>query len=137
MFLRRWRGHLAKAQAASADSAHSVNLGRVADFPPLGPFLTEIDGVHVVVSRTRRAYVAFARRCPHLGADLAAAAVTSDCVVCPLHGNVYSLRDGRRVRGRAGSGQRLSVINVEVVDGTLVARMPSFHPAMSADLTAG
>lgn len=59
--------------------------------------------------------------CPHRGGPLADGLVDEAVVVCPLHGNAFSLTDGCSVTGEAP----LRVYDVAVEDGQVVVSIPA------------
>lgn len=54
----------------------------------------------LLLKRGDRIY-AIAATCPHLGGPLDKGAIDGDTVICPWHGSVFSLHDGRLIHGPA------------------------------------
>jgi nitrite reductase/ring-hydroxylating ferredoxin subunit/uncharacterized membrane protein len=63
------------------------------------PRCVEVDGTPVLVVRDRGELVALADRCAHRGGALHEGEIEDGCVVCPLHGSRFRLRDGSVERG--------------------------------------
>lgn len=68
---------------------------------PNQPLRLRYPPFHIVVVRVGDEVLAIEDSCNHAGASLAKGAVTPDaCIVCPLHGYVFSLRSGSLLRPR-------------------------------------
>jgi nitrite reductase/ring-hydroxylating ferredoxin subunit/uncharacterized membrane protein len=63
------------------------------------PHCVEVAGVPVLVVRDRGELVALSDRCSHRGGALHEGEIDDGCVVCPLHGSRFRLRDGSVERG--------------------------------------
>jgi nitrite reductase/ring-hydroxylating ferredoxin subunit/uncharacterized membrane protein len=59
----------------------------------------EAGGVPVMVARSGGELFALSDRCTHRGGALHEGEIADGCVTCPLHGSVFSLRDGSVERG--------------------------------------
>jgi nitrite reductase/ring-hydroxylating ferredoxin subunit len=92
--------------------------------------IRRVDGLPVVLCRSRGALYALGLRCPHAGALLAKGAIVDDCLECPLHGGRFAL-DGGAVRG-GPPRHGVPVHDVLVSDGLVyVSRRPRKIPRRS------
>lgn len=83
-----------------------VSVGQLSDIPVLGSRRVQIGDKRIALFRTRTDKVfALLDRCPHEGGPLSDGIVHGDCVTCPLHNWVISLRDGQAQGADAGSTQ--------------------------------
>lgn len=72
------------------------DIGRLSDIPIRGARRVDLHGDTVAVFRTSQDEVfALADKCPHGEGPLSQGIVHGDCVTCPLHNWVISLRDGK------------------------------------------
>ena len=82
-----------------------------------------LDGKPVLLAREGERLFAIGARCTHQGAPLDRGPLrfgALDQVTCPVHGSVFSLRDGRVLRGPATMPE--PAFEVRVVDGTVEIR---------------
>jgi nitrite reductase/ring-hydroxylating ferredoxin subunit len=63
------------------------------------PRYVEAHGIGVLVVREGGELFALSDRCSHRGGPLHEGKLEDGCVVCPLHGSTFRLRDGSLVRG--------------------------------------
>lgn len=71
------------------------DIGSLSDIPVRGARRVDIEGDTVAIFRTASDDVyAISDRCPHQGGPLSQGIVHGDCVTCPLHNWVISLKDG-------------------------------------------
>lgn len=71
------------------------DIGSISDIPVRGARTVTIEQEKIAVFRTRQDEVfAMADQCPHQGGPLSEGIIHGDCVTCPLHNWVISLRDG-------------------------------------------
>ncbi|GLY74002.1 Rieske (2Fe-2S) protein [Actinoallomurus iriomotensis] len=92
--------------------------------------IRRVDGLPVVLCRSRGALYALGLRCPHAGALLVKGAIVDDCLECPLHGGRFAL-DGGAVRG-GPPRHGVPVHDVLVSDGLVyVSRRPRKIPRRS------
>lgn len=74
---------------------HWLQIGKLAEIPRQGARRINTDGKTIAVFRTADDEVfAIDDQCPHAGGPLSQGIVHGDCVTCPLHNWVISLRDG-------------------------------------------
>jgi nitrite reductase/ring-hydroxylating ferredoxin subunit/uncharacterized membrane protein len=117
-------------------------LGALSGLPERQPLRRLIGGtVPVLVYRDGDEVRVLVEQCEHMAGPLAnGEIVTRDgdvCVVCPWHGSVFRLSDGRVEHGPATQPQ--PVLEVRVVDGQVSVRRSSFvdgvpvaHPALGS-----
>ena len=84
---------------------------------PMGASAHVIEGTPLLLVRSEDALRAVSAICPHAGASLVDGFIEEDAVICPLHGWVFSLKDG----SCAVHGYELNTYGVEVrEDGVFV-----------------
>lgn len=122
-------GHLAYAQGVGVDTtafqgapSEWTDAGALDDIPQDRPAALTAAGVPLLVVRRDQTVRVLADRCTHRGAPLHEGELRSDCVVCPWHGSVFSLEDGRVERGPATRPQ--PAYDVRIVDGRIQVRRP-------------
>ena len=129
------RGQLAGQCAVDAGPADRLlEEGRV---------IAQLDGVDVLVVRTRRGIFAVENRCPHTGRPLSDAAVSGSKLTCMGHQRRYDLASGRPVIRTVLPGPPIRVFDASIADNRLwltprpadmserpgaVARVPSASP---------
>jgi nitrite reductase/ring-hydroxylating ferredoxin subunit len=80
-----------------------------------GRALAQVDGVDVLVVRTRRGIFAVENQCPHTGRHLADAVVSGAKLTCMGHQRRYDLATGRA----ATRGTRIQVFDASIVGDRL------------------
>lgn len=70
-------------------------LGKVEEFPPGSARCITLDGQEIAVFAFDNHYRAVANRCPHTGGPLVLGTLRDETIVCPWHGDVFDLCDGR------------------------------------------
>jgi nitrite reductase/ring-hydroxylating ferredoxin subunit len=80
---------------------------------------SDIGGVPLVLTRDGDGVVALADRCTHRGGPLHEGEIRDGCIVCPLHGSMFSL-DGTVAGGPAT--RPLPAYQVKITDGQVYAR---------------
>ena len=74
----------------------------------------EIEGKKICIVKTFGGLAACAAKCPHAGGNMAAGKVNKDGnIVCPVHGYIFNLGNGRDV---LGEGYFLKIYPVKVND---------------------
>lgn len=68
--------------------------------------LIHMDGLRVVIARTKDGYVAFDDHCTHSGGSLADGALSCDVVQCPWHGSEFNVKTGDVIHGPAKQKMR-------------------------------
>jgi nitrite reductase/ring-hydroxylating ferredoxin subunit len=105
------RGQPAGQRAVDAGPADRIlELGRV---------IAQVDGVEVLVIRTRSGIFAVENRCPHTGRHLADAAVSGAKLTCMGHQRRYDLASGRPLTRTALPGTRIRVFDASIVGNRL------------------
>ena len=79
----------------------------------LRPF--QVEGHQLLICRAGDEYFALENKCSHTGALLTRGRLRGDCIVCPVHGARFRLRDGQHLSPPASSGLRTFALRV--VDG--------------------
>lgn len=91
-----------------------------ADLRESEPIAVEVDRTRVLLVRRHGQVLALADRCTHRGGPLHEGDLDAGCVVCPWHGSVFRLDDGRVVRGPATQPQ--PAYETRVRDGKVEVR---------------
>lgn len=79
-----------------------TDVAAEADLPEAGrPIRVEANGVAVLLIRRQGRIEAVANTCPHLGGPLHEGTIEGDTVICPWHGSVFCLSDGKLRHGPA------------------------------------
>ena len=119
-------GHLSYAMGVGVDTTafqHSEqDWTWVADLAEIRPgelSQADIDGVPLVLTRDGDGVVVLADRCTHRGGPLHEGELRNGCIVCPLHGSMFSL-DGTVAGGPAT--RPLPAYEVRITDGQVYAR---------------
>lgn len=73
----------------------------------------EVAGFKLLICRAGDEYFAIENKCSHTGALLTRGRVRGDCIVCPVHGARFQLRDGKHLTPPASSGLRTFALHVE------------------------
>jgi nitrite reductase/ring-hydroxylating ferredoxin subunit len=123
-------GHLSFAEAVGADQ--TVFEAAVDDWTDVlaedevadgRPHCVEVAGSPVLVMRDRGELVALSDRCAHRGGSLHEGEVEDGCVICPLHGSRFRLRDGSVELGPSAYPQ--PVWEVRANAGRIEVRRPA------------
>jgi nitrite reductase/ring-hydroxylating ferredoxin subunit len=91
-----------------------------------GRVIVQVDGVEVLVVRTRRGVFAVENLCPHAGRHLTDAAVSGSRVTCAGHHRRYDLASGRPVTRAVVPGAGIRVFDAWIAGGRLWLA-PGFH----------
>jgi nitrite reductase/ring-hydroxylating ferredoxin subunit len=91
------------------------------------PVKVVVEGLDLLVYRDNDRVCVIANRCSHAGGPLDRGRIghvgTVPTVTCPLHGSMFSLVDGRVLRGPAAKAQQ--AFEAREHDGTIEIRDPS------------
>jgi nitrite reductase/ring-hydroxylating ferredoxin subunit/uncharacterized membrane protein len=130
-------GHLSYHQSLGANHAESyphigpedwIDVGPLSELPDGTPVSRTSGDVGVVVVRRGDEVLALGERCPHASAPLSDGELTTadgdECLVCPWHGSVFRLEDGRVVHGPATAPA--AVFPTRVRDGRLELRVATW-----------
>lgn len=108
---------------AAADLAHGA----------LRPF--DVAGHKLLICRAGDEYFAIENKCSHTGALLTRGRLRGDCIVCPVHGARFRLRDGKHLTPPASSGLR--TFAARVIEGRVqVLPVPIDPPGGAPDPSA-
>jgi 3-phenylpropionate/trans-cinnamate dioxygenase ferredoxin component len=122
---------------------HAVDAGPADRILEQGRVIARVEGVEVLVVRTRRGIFAVENRCPHTGRQLTDAAVSGSKLTCMGHQRRYDLASGRPVIRTALPGTPMRVFDASIAGNRLwlaprprdpagpagaVARVPSASP---------
>ena len=87
-----------------------MDIGKLDEIPRQGARRINADGKTIAIFRTADDEIfAIDDQCPHAGGPLSQGIVHGDCVTCPLHNWVISLRDGTAQGADTGSTQSYHV----------------------------
>lgn len=90
------------------------DIGDIDEIPVRGSRRVQVNEQTVAVFRTSENEVfAIQDKCPHMGGPLSEGIVHGECVTCPLHNWVISLRDGTAQGADQGNTRRFPVRVVE------------------------
>jgi nitrite reductase/ring-hydroxylating ferredoxin subunit len=78
--------------------------------------LIELSGKSFCLVWKEDKWIAFSKKCPHAGANLAHGWCEGNEVVCPYHRHRFNLIDGR---GAVGQGNYIQIYPLKEVDGVL------------------
>ena len=90
-----------------------VDVAAAAELAPGTVRALELAGHEIVLCRAGDEFFALQARCSHTNAPLARARLRGDCLVCPVHGARFRLRDGTHLSPPASSGLRTFPTRVE------------------------
>lgn len=76
-----------------------VDVTDAAAVPEHGLTATTAAGLELVLVGHAGSVYALARRCPHMGGDLAAGALADGVLTCPRHGSRFDVTSGRCIDG--------------------------------------
>ena len=82
----------------------------------------QLGEVPVVVVRDASQVHVLADQCSHMSGPLSDGDLADGCLICPWHGSIFRLSDGKAVRGPATAPQ--PVFDCRVADGILQVRLP-------------
>ena len=82
-------------------------IGKLTDLPDGKPVKASLDGTDLLVLRRGEDVLVVSNRCTHQGTPLHRGRLHTSgnlvTITCPLHGSLFSLTDGRVLRGPATS----------------------------------
>jgi 3-phenylpropionate/trans-cinnamate dioxygenase ferredoxin subunit len=103
-----------------------VDVTAASEFAPGSLRAFDVAGHEILICRAGDSYFALENRCSHTHAPLTAARIRGDCIVCPVHGARFQLRDGRHLTPPAWSGLR--TFATRVVDGRVLISPTPIDP---------
>jgi 3-phenylpropionate/trans-cinnamate dioxygenase ferredoxin component len=71
-----------------------IDVAAIAELPPGGRKVVEVDGVMVAVFNLEGQLHAIEDICTHDGGELASGTLEGDAIICPRHGARFSIRTG-------------------------------------------
>ena len=116
-------------------SAQFVDVGAAAEIAAGVPRPVELAGLELLIVRVGDEYFAIENKCSHTGALLTRGRIRGDCIVCPVHGARFRLRDGKHLTPPASSGLRTFAVRVEA-GRVLVDPTPIDPPGGAPDRSA-
>jgi len=100
-----------------------VQICSVQDIPARGAIRVEFVNHTIAIFRTfDNKVLALEDRCPHKGGALSAGIVHGNCVTCPLHNWVISLKSGKALGEDAG---QVNKFTVRIKDGQVFLKTPN------------
>lgn len=116
----------------SGEAQDWVDVAGAAEIAPGQTRAASAAGFALLVCRAGDDYHAVENRCSHTGAPLTRARLRGDCIICPVHGARFQLRDGRHLTPPASRGLRTFATRVE--NGRVLVRpVPIEPPGGGAD----
>jgi 3-phenylpropionate/trans-cinnamate dioxygenase ferredoxin subunit len=73
----------------------------------------ELGGFELLICRSGDEYFAIENKCSHTGALMTRGRLRGDCILCPVHGARFRLRDGKHLTPPASVGLRTFALRVE------------------------
>lgn len=116
----------------SDDAAGYVDVCAASEIAPGALRTAEIAGFKLLICRAGDAYYAVENKCPHNGALMTRGRIRGDCILCPVHGARFQLRDGKHLTPPASSGLRTFPLRIEG-DRIRVLAAPIDPPGGAAD----
>jgi 3-phenylpropionate/trans-cinnamate dioxygenase ferredoxin subunit len=95
----------------------------------------ELAGFKLLICRSGEEYFAIENKCSHTGALMTRGRLRGDCILCPVHGARFQLRDGKHLTPPASAGLRTFALRVEA-GRVLVKPVPIDPPGGGADPNA-
>ncbi len=90
-----------------------VDVAAAAEIEPGTLRSAEVAGFKLLICRVGDEYFAIENKCSHTGALMTRGRIRGDCILCPVHGARFRLRDGRHLTPPASSGLRTFALRVE------------------------
>ena len=87
-------------------AAQYVDVARADELAPGATRSAEVAGFELLICRAGDEYFAIENKCSHTGSLLTRGRIRGDCIVCPVHGARFRLRDGKHPTPPASSGLR-------------------------------
>ena len=96
------------------------------EIAPGGSLPAELAGFKLLICRVGDEYFAIENKCSHTGALMTRGRIRGDCILCPVHGARFQLRDGRHLTPPATVGLRTFALRVE--SGRVLVRPAPIEP---------
>jgi 3-phenylpropionate/trans-cinnamate dioxygenase ferredoxin subunit len=112
-----------------------VDVVAAAEIAPGAVHPAQLADFKLLICRAGDEYFAIENKCSHTGALLTRGRIRGDCIVCPVHGARFRLRDGKHLTPPASSGLR--TFAARIVDGRVqVSPAPIDPPGGGPDPNA-
>jgi len=119
----------------SDEAAQYLDVAAASEIAPGAAREAQAAGFEVLICRTGDGYFAIENKCSHTGAPLTRGRIRGDCIVCPVHGARFQLRDGKHLTPPASRGLR--TFAARVVGGRVqVLPVPIDPPGGGSDRNA-
>lgn len=105
-------GAMVNRNAWMAATGDYVAVAEIDNVPEDTPTRVEADGESLVLVRRGNTVYALGESCAHLGAPLSEGSIDGDTIVCPWHGSVFALDDGRAVKGPTAYNQPCYAVRI-------------------------
>jgi 3-phenylpropionate/trans-cinnamate dioxygenase ferredoxin subunit len=115
-------------------AAQFLDVCAVDEIAPGAARSAEVAGFKLLICRAGDEYFAIENKCSHTGALLTRGRIRGDCILCPVHGARFRLRDGKHLTPPATSGLRTFALRVEsgrVLVSPAPIEPPGAEPATS------
>jgi 3-phenylpropionate/trans-cinnamate dioxygenase ferredoxin subunit len=109
-----------------SDDADYVDVVAAAELAPGALRPADVAGFKLLICRAGDEYFAIENKCSHTGALMTRGRIRGDCILCPVHGARFQLRDGKHLTPPASSGLR--TFAARVVDGRVQVRPVPIDP---------
>jgi 3-phenylpropionate/trans-cinnamate dioxygenase ferredoxin subunit len=97
----------------SDDAGAWIDVCAADEIAPGATRTADAGGHKLLLCRTGDAYFAVENKCSHTGALMTRGRLRGDCIVCPVHGARFQLRDGKHLTPPASSGLRTFKLRIE------------------------
>ena len=111
---------------SASEDGEFVFLAQASEIAPGKNKAFERDGHDVLVCNVNGEFFAVTNRCSHAEEKLEGGRLRGHCVVCPLHGARFDLRDGKHLTPPAWMG--ISTYPLRVVDDRVEVRLDPREP---------
>jgi len=83
-----------------------LDIAAAVELAPGTARAAEAGGFKLLIARVGDEVFAIENKCSHTGALLTRGRIRGDCIICPVHGARFQLRDGKHLSPPASSGLR-------------------------------
>jgi 3-phenylpropionate/trans-cinnamate dioxygenase ferredoxin subunit len=90
-----------------------MNVCAADEIAPGATRSAELAGFELLICRVGDEYFAIENKCSHTGALMTRGRIRGDCILCPVHGARFRLRDGKHLTPPATVGLRTFALRVE------------------------
>lgn len=92
----------------------------------------ELAGYALLICRVGDEYFAIENKCSHAGTPMTRGRLRGDCILCPVHGARFQLRDGKHLTPPASSGLR--TFKLRVAGGRILVAPTPIDPPRPGDV---